>query len=814
MAKRRAIVNTVPEKKIKQEGNLITSYFNIKPESSSNSERKHEDFQKHSANIDILASNNLHSGSKLYSQNISSSEFRQAPDSTVRKMNCNLNTNKKPRSISKNNKTPQNSKVMQDANEDENKDKDEDYIKWGQAKTPDSKSKPAKTSESISDTFYLRFFTTIYQDMAVYKEAVFSSSDQNIIDCFESLNEPAKLLYVRLFKRKSQWININRINYSEIPNVLQSFQDLLSASLARSSASAFALDSTQLTYDFLSSLTIPLLISIEEHLRRLLAELFDTDSVEIQIEKPWCRALYYHTRHTIFTEEVSRIARDIGVAEIEVEMESRKHLLIQVVMEILLYLNQNIIGKSREELSEMLIPGDFPAFIKLEDSSRSLFSRLHHAYSFYSSENLLSDYGEHMSKGLFPSVYSTSVLSYPLYSNYNDSILCESIYNLCLLLENLPIYHYSPRANYIIAKGVALLRLDSHMSLEEFIRDYSNVESGDWKLEYSAEAKWARALHLCIDFVQREKDWDLAVRILVRLLSGRWYCNKRGHWWERLIVIVRAHLGLKELAEELGKIALTDPFVRTGKRFKLEMEANKMQGYLRNSRQNKFFDYFHEMYREVYVKAESVSNKGRLRFIYENQAISVEEYALEQYKLQGWQGFHSENVLLTSIYGVLMWDFIFYDKIPYVFQNSYQKYPLDYKSDEFFPKRIEIFNSIITKVRVCEDIGLFFLEKYENHYKQLSAFANWTVMDSWGKEFLKNAVVKLRPALIEILTVLGSDYRHYCSGMPDLILMNSTEIKFSEVKSTNDKLSDQQKMWIRLLTTAGCKVEVYHVSSN
>lgn len=684
----------------------------------------------------------------------------------------------------------------------------EKKIKWAQTVTPEKDLNVSKLPESISDTFYLDFFVSIYKQMQIYKDSILNSADLLIISRFESLPGPAKQLYVRLFKRKSQWVNLNSLKYDQVPDPLKSFQDLLSENLARSSFSAFSLSNIQSTYDFLHNLTIPLLILIEEHLRKVLADLLNTDNIEIEIEKPWPRALYYYTKSSIFTENVKKIAENVR----EKELESRKHEIIQAVMEILLYLKPFFHEKSQDELSKLLIPEDFPAFIKLEEDSVSLFSRLHHVFSFFSSENILNDFAQNSFKGLSPFPYKTTAFSFPVYQNYSDSLLSESIYSFSLLLENLNLYHYSPQTNYLIAKGICEIKAIPHTSISNFIENYSNFPNPDWKNEYFSEGRWARVLSFSLEFLQKEKDWEFSIQVLIFLLSQTCYSTKRGFWWERLAIILKSHLGLKVEAEEILRIALTDRFLKSGKRLKLETKFHKLKGFETALTQHKFFDYSHEHYSEIFIKAESINIKGKLRFIHQNLLLSVEELALELYKKQGWEGFHSENILLTSIYGILMWEYIFYDELPFVFQTTYQSAPLDYKSNDFFSSREFVFEKILNDLKTCEEIGSYFIEKYEKYYKKLSHFVNWELLDTWGKPFLRSVVCGLSSGIPEILSVLSMDYRHYCSGMPDLILLKNCEIKFCEVKSTNDKLSDQQRTWIRVLTTAGCKVEVFHIS--
>lgn len=59
---------------------------------------------------------------------------------------------------------------------------------------------------------------------------------------------------------------------------------------------------------------------------------------------------------------------------------------------------------------------------------------------------------------------------------------------------------------------------------------------------------------------------------------------------------------------------------------------------------------------------------------------------------QGFNGMHCENALGVAFFGVLMWDQIFFDKIPYVFQTPYQASPLDFGTKDFYFQRKEMID--------------------------------------------------------------------------------------------------------------------------
>ncbi|KAI9232198.1 MAG: hypothetical protein BYD32DRAFT_428992 [Podila humilis] len=61
----------------------------------------------------------------------------------------------------------------------------------------------------------------------------------------------------------------------------------------------------------------------------------------------------------------------------------------------------------------------------------------------------------------------------------------------------------------------------------------------------------------------------------------------------------------------------------------------------------------------------------------------VEELALSYYGTLGYKGYHSENSILASLFGLLFWDILFSPQ-PGVFETSYQTEPLDLRTDAFF----------------------------------------------------------------------------------------------------------------------------------
>lgn len=71
-----------------------------------------------------------------------------------------------------------------------------------------------------------------------------------------------------------------------------------------------------------------------------------------------------------------------------------------------------------------------------------------------------------------------------------------------------------------------------------------------------------------------------------------------------------------------------------------------------------------------------------------NETFDVENLALRYYsKHEGMHGMHCENSLGKTLFGLLMWDLVFDDTVPYVFQSPYQSCPLDFGTKYFYLSR-------------------------------------------------------------------------------------------------------------------------------
>jgi len=68
--------------------------------------------------------------------------------------------------------------------------------------------------------------------------------------------------------------------------------------------------------------------------------------------------------------------------------------------------------------------------------------------------------------------------------------------------------------------------------------------------------------------------------------------------------------------------------------------------------------------------------------------FDVENVALRYYSLhENLNGMHCENAFGKTLFGLLFWEVIFDDSIPYVWQTAFQAAPLDFGTKDFYIQR-------------------------------------------------------------------------------------------------------------------------------
>lgn len=323
----------------------------------------------------------------------------------------------------------------------------------------------------------------------------------------------------------------------------------------------------------------------------------------------------------------------------------------------------------------------------------------------------------------------------------------------------------------------------------------------------------AKILNLVASFYEKQKEYKKANRIYKDLLFTNNPIHKRmlqrENWWKRLCVNTRTHL-----ADVSGYLALQDGLFSDPSL--PEYFLQEMRGIDGNDLPVRELEMA-----EDYVPASF--GKSRVTLLNEKGAkFTVEDYVLQLYEDEGWQGIHCEGTVLTMVAVLLSWDVLFDSKAaPETFQSQFQTFPLDLFTLDFYQKRATLLNSHFTQFVEQPLTIKLLLETNYFKYKGTNCIGiDWNI--SWEVcEAFALGVGKI--ALVSMMKWILMDYRRMTSGFPDLFLWQRTlkshhrseskkfDVLFLEVKSHNDTLSNKQIYWIKRMLNLNLNVQIIKI---
>ncbi|KYQ89386.1 myotubularin related protein 15 [Tieghemostelium lacteum] len=364
---------------------------------------------------------------------------------------------------------------------------------------------------------------------------------------------------------------------------------------------------------------------------------------------------------------------------------------------------------------------------------------------------------------------------------------------------------------------------------------------------------YTRTLSQCVSVLEKLKNYSDATQYLMMLLDLPFCLGKRGHWYQRLVINLK-HLNKLEEALLVCERALGDVHVRSGDRLALEKHIGQLaKPPLRWKPKTQLLQFTNKLrdakkvtlYREklpfgrsgqkarynllkpINVQEEDTNKDGKSQSVQRSELIptvrdttttSVEGSALEHYKeSEDWSGVHCETSLFITLFVLYFWDIIFSDEIPNVLMSPYQDAPLDFGSAEFYVSRKSMIDAKVEQLKNSnyKDLTALLLKVWDQNQGCIARGVRW---DNFTKEELCHISKCLGGPLIAFISKLFiEDFKSFGHGMPDLFLWKSDEnggfIKFVEVKGQGDSLRDQQKIWIDLLISFGCDVEICHIKN-
>ena len=192
-----------------------------------------------------------------------------------------------------------------------------------------------------------------------------------------------------------------------------------------------------------------------------------------------------------------------------------------------------------------------------------------------------------------------------------------------------------------------------------------------------------------------------------------------------------------------------------------------------------------------------------------DENISVEQAVINHYQATDWRGFHVENDLFTSLFGLLFWQAI-YAPVPGAFFHPFQARPKDLYSSQFYVQRAELIGNAMSSL-VDGSYQQIIRHRWQQKQGITNRFLNWRLL---SPELLECALQSI-PAehLQRVFKHMLTDLRHHCSGMPDLVLFNqqTNTYELVEVKGPGDRLQEHQKFWLDFYQRNNLPAKVVYV---
>lgn len=392
------------------------------------------------------------------------------------------------------------------------------------------------------------------------------------------------------------------------------------------------------------------------------------------------------------------------------------------------------------------------------------------------------------------------------------------------------------------------------LAQEEQQKEDSVYQSGEGSYLRRLSPAWVytRIIHKALYVLGRRKEHKREHELLASLLQQRlFHHSRRGAWYQRRALLEEHYMAAltdaekrtdeqhkkywRRIALQTCEDGLQDNLVHIIHHYDLQKRIMKLEKSL-NIAKRAQHDFTHVRLTkpvEVVVEGIRIERKtpplprrtssshpyagrrgGKTRWVdpREDGECSVEEMCLSHYRNDGWKGFHSEGGILRTLFAYLFYDVLF-TYVPNVFQTPYQTCPLDLHTDAFYPSRISEINARLNEIS-NGDAPAIVQRVYDEHHERRTCVVglDWTYDVA---DLLEIVRCFDGEALATVCKVMAQEYGQRGGGVPDLFLWKVAEeegkkgeVKFAEVKSENDRLSDTQRLWIHVLSGAGVKVEL------
>ncbi|KAK9141385.1 hypothetical protein Scep_011066 [Stephania cephalantha] len=583
---------------------------------------------------------------------------------------------------------------------------------------------------------------------------LFTDEEKLFIDCFSSLSDEGQRLFIRLYTRKGPWFRMSEVSYPEIVDCQQAIVALVAKGFFYS----------------------------------------------LDYKKDPCNADMKEVLDLLTVSELREIMK----------LTSSK-------------LHRGISSKRRNELITSLLSsytdGMCPTLpslvfsrtgtcVRISQTADFLLWRIQRLFFLNGEQDLSAFLMVDLGRVKYPT-YNCAISNH-LFSSRGELLAYEEAIEVAQLMDEALDANDTEMVMRCIETSDGRLTCDGSQSFHpDAIRTFHLFFSAPWI--------YSKVVTLGVSFLERERRYDDAIRLLKHLLGDISSDGRRGYWTLRLSIDLE-HIGHLNESLSVAEEGLLDSWVRAGSRMALQRRVLRLAKPPRRWKTPSFSQSIKRKIKEVHIVGRPLNCDLGMRNRYygeDGEQCGVEELVLQYYAGEGggWHGVHTESGIWMTIFGLLMWEIMFAD-IPDVFHTRFQIAPLDLETDNFYIARKSLIESHLERIKggMAEEI---LITSWESHFGTSCRGVNW---DRFSLPDLRAAVTCVGGScLASLCRLLAQDFRSWSSGMPDLLLWRffgeySGEAKLVEVKGPRDRLSEQQRAWLLLLEDCGFTTEVCKVS--
>ena len=489
---------------------------------------------------------------------------------------------------------------------------------------------------------------------------------------------------------------------------------------------------------------------------------------------------------------------------------------------------------------------------RLSDERRRFLHKLETIFLFPIGPDatLESLYLTHMGKWSFLKYEYYSQKERPIFPNFEA---CDAYYEASRLCSPINMLLQRGSGIKINSSSVIISSVLEDKNLEKISANFDNALNSEFK---EAAYTYARGIYDISQLFMKKHDFIAEYRYIQKYLDQNVHHSKRGNCLIRkLLLEIRFLKQINTKGESSWLVSAINTYydaidtVNPIERLDLDRKASKLLLGIKNTGLQsalsfipKNEDIFTNIPQNTIIKRANISsipakkrelldstpttahldghnsigmqdtNSGSNKRVLYDEGLNVEQFALTHYKNSGFQGGHFENSVMLTLIWFISYDLLFSNRES--FRCAYQSQPM--RVQQLFTA-----NMCELKSRFDSSNALRYLDENRKMLLGLGpprptvGSINWYI----SEDVLRDVITGLNTKLEPILSRICQNYRIYSSGFPDLTLIlvddkdAAPRIKFVEVKSENDTVSDNQQLWMQFLLDIGCDVEICKVTS-